>query len=188
MMRIVNEKEHDLALIAESGLAVGSIYPLAESRLIIGRRMDASVPVEDTKVSRDHAVVDRRNGHCLLVDLGSTNGTYLNGRKIVEAMRIKIGDHIRVGNSAFRVDLFENVKTKALNTRWNDVTRVDLQLETSPKIVRSKFEEDAAIEGSLETLDIHKKLIQEAHQEIFKKRVAFAAICLALILSAILLF
>ncbi len=188
MMRIVNEKEHDLALIAESGLSVGNVYPLSESRLIIGRRMDASVPVEDTKVSRDHAVVDRRNGHCLLVDLGSTNGTYLNGRKINEAMRIKIGDHIRVGNSAFRVDLFNNAKSRHDNTRWNDVTRVDLQLDASPKVARSKYIEESAIEGSLETLDVHKKLIQEARHEVFKKRVAFATICLALILSAILLF
>jgi pSer/pThr/pTyr-binding forkhead associated (FHA) protein len=186
-MRIVNEKESDLALVSDSGVAPGTVYPINDCRLIIGRRMDAQIPVDDTKASRDHAVLDRRNGHCILADLGSTNGTYVNGRKITEATRIKVGDHIRFGNSAFKVDLFSNVHSRPASTPWNDETRVDIELDMiSPPLTH--IIDEAVLEGSLETLSEHKELIRQARADIRKKRWIFAAVCAGLIISAILWF
>ncbi len=203
MRRIVKEKDIDLALVADSGLAIGSIYPINECRLIIGRRVDAAIPIDDVKASRDHAVLDRRNGHCIVVDLGSTNGTYVNGRKISEATRIKVGDHLRIGNSAFRVDLYSNVQERLTETPWNEETRVDLQLEiprngrpVPPKAAKIKAEtqrplppviEEKLLEAEL-AMPVLNIVPENLSNEITKKRIAFAFACLALICSAIFFF
>lgn len=63
-----------------------------------GRGQSNTVVITDNMASREHAMI-RRNatGHCILNDLGSTNGTFLNGRPIAAASPLKSGDIIQVG-------------------------------------------------------------------------------------------
>ena len=71
----------------------------------IGRSAEADVRLSDTGVSRLHAELRRLGDDVVLVDLGSTNGTTLNGRKVLEG-RLRDGDRIGVGTSSlvFRQD------------------------------------------------------------------------------------
>jgi|GEM_PF-3047134 len=133
MNRVVRVQNLKLALVADSGLNVGNIFPLQEGRQVIGRRIDASIPIDDTKVSRDHALVDFRNGFFYLVDLGSTNGTYINGRRVQNASRLNLGDHLRIGNSVFKVDLIRKVQEKA-SRQWHESTNVELLEELSGEL------------------------------------------------------
>jgi hypothetical protein len=124
-----------LALVADSGLNVGTVYPLVENRQVIGRRLDAGVPIDDAKASRDHALVDFRNGFFYLVDLGSTNGTYVNGRRVQHATRLSLGDHLRIGNSVFKVELVRKANDSAPK-HWHEATCVELDAfrpENRPK-------------------------------------------------------
>ncbi len=87
-------------LVVLSGREVGAVYRLSLGESIIGRGTDADIQIIDDGVSRRHAKVVRdEDGTSKLIDLGSTNGTYLNGRRIdVESLRE--GDRIRIGQSA----------------------------------------------------------------------------------------
>ena len=73
---------------------------------IIGRSSEADVALRDPEVSRRHATLQAARGILYLTDLGSRNGTFLNGKKLGgEGIEVKIGDHIDVGNT--RLDVAE---------------------------------------------------------------------------------
>lgn len=72
---------------------------LNRPRLIIGRAEESDVFLADTLLSRRHAEIEQRNDGCYLIDLGSTNGTFLNGARVVGEQRLRHGDLIAVGDS-----------------------------------------------------------------------------------------
>lgn len=66
----------------------------------IGRGQDNSIVVNDTKVSRVHLqMVQDDNGNISVVDLGSVNGTFVNGARISSETRLKVGDEVRIGDT-----------------------------------------------------------------------------------------
>lgn len=78
------------------------IVMLSTERVTIGRATDADVCVEaDPTASRLHSAVERYRGGFVLRDLGSTNGTFLNGERLVGDRPLQPGDEIRVGASLF---------------------------------------------------------------------------------------
>jgi len=64
---------------------------------VIGRMPDARVWIDTTKVSRRHARIIVSGGRAVIEDLGSKNGTFLNGRKIASAVALADDDEIRLG-------------------------------------------------------------------------------------------
>jgi pSer/pThr/pTyr-binding forkhead associated (FHA) protein len=58
----------------------------------------------DTFVSQVHARVVERNGQLLLEDLGSTNGTFLNGKQVDKTERIRKGDRFQIGQTVLRAE------------------------------------------------------------------------------------
>src|ERR1041384_7577977 len=74
--------------------------PEAASPTVIGRDSSADVPVDDERISRQHARILRRRGQWLLEDLGSRNGILLGGRQVREA-RIKDGEVFQIGSTVF---------------------------------------------------------------------------------------
>lgn len=78
----------------DKGLSV----ELHEGENVIGRQSSA-IELSDNTVSRHHAQVVHRGGKWLIEDLGSANGTYLNGVKVAKPLPIKRGDQIRIGGS-----------------------------------------------------------------------------------------
>lgn len=78
----------------------GSTTIPVEDRVRVGRNfLNEAVVFGDRFVSRRHAEIGVRNGEFYLVDLGSSNGTYLNGRAIPrrKSVRLEIGDRILFG-------------------------------------------------------------------------------------------
>ncbi|MBV9312024.1 MAG: FHA domain-containing protein [Solirubrobacterales bacterium] len=71
----------------------------------LGRSRQCEVVLSDPNVSRQHAEVRPRGGSWVLTDLGSTNGTLLNGRRIDRPEVIKPGDEIEVGTSVITFEL-----------------------------------------------------------------------------------
>src|SRR5438445_275242 len=65
----------------------------------LGRSRQCDVVVDDANVSRQHAEIRPRGGSWILTDLGSTNGSLLNGRRIDGAEVLKPGDEIKLGTS-----------------------------------------------------------------------------------------
>jgi hypothetical protein len=72
--------------------------PLTDDVLLIGRGSTAGLKLDDTGVSRQHAEIRREGDDVVLVDLGSTNGSAVNGR-LVERVRLTPGDRIDLGHT-----------------------------------------------------------------------------------------
>ncbi|MGB0717455.1 MAG: FHA domain-containing protein, partial [Phycisphaerae bacterium] len=76
----------------------GRTYQTPDEPAIIGRQTD-HIQLSDYSASRHHAEIRPQNGAWILVDLKSSNGTFLNGQRIVNPTPIKHGDQIKVGTS-----------------------------------------------------------------------------------------
>ena len=72
--------------------------PLAADRVIVGRRGDCGVPLEDPTVSRQHAAFVLRGDEWWVIDLESTNGTKVNGATAAERP-LRVGDRIEFGDA-----------------------------------------------------------------------------------------
>ena len=73
--------------------------------VVIGRSRQSDVVVDDPNVSRQHAEIRPRGGSWVLNDLGSTNGSVLNGRRIDGPEVLKPGDQIEIGTSSMTFEL-----------------------------------------------------------------------------------
>jgi hypothetical protein len=85
---------------AAAGLRAGSAYDLSEGA-VLGRGDTADIRLEDTFASSQHARLIPQGDVIVLEDLGSTNGTYLNGEPLRGPQPLHVGDSIRIGDSEF---------------------------------------------------------------------------------------
>ena len=83
-------------------LKEGSIIPI-RSDISIGRKDGNSIILSDQHVSGNHAKIVVRNNGLFLEDLNSTNGTYLNGKKISSRIKLTNKDEIRIGTAVFKI-------------------------------------------------------------------------------------
>ncbi len=74
----------------------------------LGRLQANDIPIHDAKMSRKNTRIFRQGKHWVVQDLGSKNGTWLNGESI-QAERLEDGDEIRVGETRFRFTVGEKV-------------------------------------------------------------------------------
>ncbi|MHC5038428.1 MAG: ATPase, T2SS/T4P/T4SS family [Planctomycetota bacterium] len=72
--------------------------PIARQVFTIGKRNGNDLVLERTNISRQHARIFYRNGTFFIQDLGSRNGTYLNGSRVVAEMRVEHGSRIRLAD------------------------------------------------------------------------------------------
>ncbi len=87
-------------LIAVRGPLKGSILVLPDGDYTIGRQGSNNLYLEDHAVSRQHCIIKRSGGSCIVNDLESRNGTFVNGTAVTE-QRLGPGDEIRIGASVF---------------------------------------------------------------------------------------
>lgn len=77
-------------------------FPLADNRVVVGRSTDADVTLEEAEVSRLHAVLFREGGGLWVTDLGSANGTSVNGQPVAgKPFEVGPGDMLSFGPTTF---------------------------------------------------------------------------------------
>lgn len=86
-------------LLVLSGARVGAVFHLDRSELMIGRSQRAELLFEDDGVSRTHARIRREGSEYQVEDLGSRNGTFVNGLRVKSPTRVQDGDKIQLGRS-----------------------------------------------------------------------------------------
>ncbi len=83
-------------LILQRGGEAGLTWPLEHRTLTIGRSADCDIVLDDRQVSRFHARVVWRSDQYEVEDLGSKNGTHLNGRDLIGPQPLHDGDEIQI--------------------------------------------------------------------------------------------
>ncbi len=84
-------------ILVKRGPNAGSTFLLDADRTSAGRNTDNAIFLDDVTVSRAHAVFERRGpGEWFVVDVGSLNGTYVNGEQ-VDATKLATGDEVQIG-------------------------------------------------------------------------------------------
>jgi len=118
-------------LVVISGPSFGEMYRLKGDRTVLGRGERADIRVLDDGVSREHAAIERDSGKVVVVDLGSTNGTFCNGGR-VKRHDLTDGDKISIGattilkftyqdqvDEEYQKKLFESALRDGLTSTFN---------------------------------------------------------------------
>jgi pSer/pThr/pTyr-binding forkhead associated (FHA) protein len=112
--------------------------PINESEFVIGRASDCDLRLRVNEISRHHSIIRLAGNEVTLVDLGSSNGSYLNGERVRSQATLHSGDVIRLGPCTFVVDLGD------LEAVHLDVADVDPNAVTlrRPKMPKTRNSED----------------------------------------------
>jgi len=102
----------ELKLIVCGGKNAGQAIPVSGRKFFIGRAEDCNLRPHSDLVSRHHCVILLEEGFVAVRDFGSKNGTYLNGERIRAEQELKKGDHLKVGDLEFEVELSVEVGGK----------------------------------------------------------------------------
>ncbi len=106
------------------GPTPGSVHQLGRGELVLGRDDDLPYRIDDVAVSARHARLYCQGGELFLEDLDSTNGTFVEGRRITEPTRLKEGDRIQLGlNTLFRADLQDATEQEAAKRLYEAAVR-----------------------------------------------------------------
>lgn len=106
-------KRRALALRFISGKYQGGEFPMVPNKeIVVGRSSDLDMVLVEDMVSRKHARIAYEGDQIVIEDLGSTNGTFVNGEKIKKA-RLKEGDRVLIGTSILKVIASEQSSTEA---------------------------------------------------------------------------
>ena len=97
---IAGNNEIDAYLEFVEGFHIGKVYHLVQDTLIVGRQQTCDLILRDDEVSRQHLNVFREGLRWCLEDLGSTNGTYVNGVRVDKSI-LKPQDRVRLGQTTF---------------------------------------------------------------------------------------
>jgi predicted component of type VI protein secretion system len=83
--------------VMRSGPTPGVVFPLEGEQLTIGRDSSNGVAINDAEVSRKHSRLTFQGGKFVIDDLGSTNGTFVNGQRLAGPVVLKAGDVVSLG-------------------------------------------------------------------------------------------
>ena len=87
-------------LVIRQGPQAGMSFPLLGNQLIIGREEGLDITLQDPESSRRHVRISWQAGQFVVEDLGSTNGTFVNGVQIITPQALNPGDSIGIGQTA----------------------------------------------------------------------------------------
>ena len=90
-----------LVVVAAMNFAPGTEFEIGDSATM-GRAPSSDVPIEDPFASSAHARIFPRGQFMYIEDMGSTNGTYLNGRQLRRPEQLKTADTVRIGETEYR--------------------------------------------------------------------------------------
>ena len=95
-------------LIGGDSLPKGKVFRLDNRGLRVGRGKNNDIVLLDHFASVDHAVFKMHKGVPMVEDLGSTNGTWVNGERISSSVQLVAGDYVKIGSITFQYSRWQN--------------------------------------------------------------------------------
>ncbi len=113
-----------IVISSKVAASIGRMLKLDNSEFVMGRAPDTQLQVEDDGISRKHCKISMApNGHFQLVDLGSTNGTFLNGIK-VNVATLQDGDKVQIGaNTVVKFSIQDQLEEQYQRSIYESATR-----------------------------------------------------------------
>jgi hypothetical protein len=137
------------SLLMQLGPAQGEMVPLAGSEFLIGRDPSSDWVIDDVEVSRRHARLIPQSGGYAIEDLGSTNGTFVNGQRIRTVLPLLPGATIRLGENVL---LFYDLAPKPEGAQASQTLQFDTRPKHSAQAEEAPKEEAPRVE-MLETFE-----------------------------------
>ena len=141
-------------------------WPVPEGETRLGRGAELAISLADRSVSRDHAVVTRDGDTVTVRDLGSRNGTTVNGERVTAPRPLRAGDRVALGNVVLTLETSGDAAAPALS----DHTRLDSAVKLAWQDVRTMRPQDRSGSGALFDVlsTLGEFLVQhQAPQEIY---------------------
>ena len=169
-------EEHAHYLVMVAGLQPGRRFLIGAEPVTVGRVPPCNVVIDDTEISRTHCRVEGVGNELLVTDLGSTNGTYVDGKRIAGSARIASGGTLRVGQTLLRHDLRIRREVAAAEQLESDLaaarsyvdSQLPARLRDGPVLTDWLFEPSARIGG--DALGYHR--IDQDHFALYLLDVA----------------
>jgi|GEM_PF-132987 len=91
-----------MQLVVQNGPDAGKTFDINTPVAIVGRQVGSDILLNDTQVSRRHAQIENQNGSAIVTDLGSANGSYINGQRMTPSspVTLRSGDSLRFGDTS----------------------------------------------------------------------------------------
>ena len=140
-----------------------------DRELVVGRE-ESDLEIEDTTVSRRHAAFRPTDQGVEIEDLGSTNGTFVNGARISEAVTLQPGDFVSIGNSTFEV-----------RGDWRSA-------ETEAISIPAQVGEPRADEDELPTSQLSVDEVRSSRSQIPRSWLIGAAVAFAIVAALVIVF
>jgi two-component system, cell cycle response regulator len=120
------QQQHAYLIVISAKLpaTIGRMFKLERAETTLGRSMDSSLQVEDDGISRKHCkIAMNASGVYQVIDMGSTNGTYLNGSRVSLA-NLTDGDKIQIGsNTVLKFSLQDQLEEQYQRSIYESATR-----------------------------------------------------------------
>lgn len=131
-------------LVRVDGPANGQVFSVETPELVIGRSPASDFRLTDEGVSRRHAMLVHTQGHYFIQDLDSSNGTFLEGRRVKRAPLME-GDLIQLGpNAGFRFCMMDVKQERAMMRLYEETTVDALTRVYNRRFIDKRFDEELA--------------------------------------------
>ncbi len=97
---MMGQSRPSATLVIRQGPQAGMSFPLIGNNIIIGREEGLDISLQDPESSRRHSRISWQAGQYVIDDMGSTNGTFVNGVQITAAQVLNAGDSVGIGQTA----------------------------------------------------------------------------------------
>lgn len=135
---------------------LGQIYQLAQRQTLVGRSRRCTIVLSSRLASREHCVLERSGAALTLIELGSKNGTWVNGERVSRRRQLATGDEIRIGSD--HLEVIENGRPADGEPRRQVET-----LRMARKPSEDQFEDDStATVDHASVLDLAEVLLETA--------------------------
>jgi hypothetical protein len=131
-------------LVIENGLTKGDEYLVRKPVTLIGRNESCDLVISDPLVSRRHCQILWDGVYCTVEDMGSTNGTYVNGQQLTAAYALRPGDRLQIADVIFN---FADPQATQIGHKWPKlkIERAAKQVSVNGELIQLSTKEYALL-------------------------------------------